>query len=209
MFRRCGFVAEDHIVILMENNRQFFEVCFGADRAGLYYTTISTRLTTEEIAYIINDCGARAFIVSTEFADVDTTLRERTPAVTCYYSIGGELAGFEPFEEACADCPDTPIEDGVQGLDMLYSSGTTGRPKGVKWPMPGCKPDDSTMLVDLLGGLYGYGPDTRYLSPAPLYHAAPLRHSMTVLRLGGTVFVMQRFDAEEALRRVLSIPNAK
>ena len=83
---------------------------------------------------------------------------------------------------------------------MLYSSGTTGRPKGVKWPLPPTPAGARTMLVDLLAPLFGYGRDCRYLSPAPLYHAAPLRHSMTVIKLGGTAFVMETFDAERSLQ---------
>jgi long-chain acyl-CoA synthetase len=204
LFRRCGLAPGDHVVIVMENNREFFEVCFGADRAGLYYTTVSTRLMAHEIAYIIGDCGARLLITSSAFAERASLLAHNTPALEHRYVVGGTLQGYLPLAEALAACPANPIDDEVQGLDMLYSSGTTGRPKGVKWPMPGGKPGELTMLIDLLRRLYAYGPGTRYLSPAPLYHAAPLRHSMTVLRLGGTVWVMQRFDAEAALRLIES-----
>jgi len=186
----------------MENNREFFEVCFGADRAGLYYTTVSTRLTADEIAYIVGDCGARLLITSAVLGELADALLNSTPALEYRYVVAGSLEGHVPLTEALSDCPSTPIEDEVQGLDTLYSSGTTGRPKVVKWPVPGGKPGELTILVDLLRRLYGYGFQTRYLSPAPLYHAAPLRHSMTVLRLGGTVWVMQRFDAEAALRLI-------
>ncbi len=199
LFRQRGFLPEDHIVILMENSREFFEVCFGADRAGLYYTTVSTRLGVDEIAYITRDCAAKGFIVSEALSEIASQVIEVVSDIEYRWVLRTELAGFERAEDSLEQLPVTPIDDEVQGSDMLYSSGTTGRPKGVKWPMPGIKPGETTMLVELLGKLYGYGPDTRYLSPAPLYHAAPLRHSMTVLRLGGTVFVMQRFDPERAL----------
>lgn len=199
LFRQRGFSPEDHIVILMENNREFFEVCFGADRTGLYYTTVSTRLGADEIAYITLDCAAKGFITSAAMSEIASQVVEAASGVEHRWVLRTELAGFEKAEDLLDQLPVTPIDDEVQGSDMLYSSGTTGRPKGVKWPMPGIKPGEMTMLVELLGKLYGYSRDTRYLSPAPLYHAAPLRHSMTVLRLGGTVFVMQRFDSERAL----------
>jgi acyl-CoA synthetase (AMP-forming)/AMP-acid ligase II len=115
---------------------------------------------------------------------------------------GTPATGFESWEAAVDGAADTAIADPAQGLDMLYSSGTTGRPKGVKWPMPQTPAGARTMLVELLAPLFAYGRDCRYLSPAPLYHAAPLRHCMTVIKLGGTVFVMEAFDAERALQSI-------
>lgn len=85
---------------------------------------------------------------------------------------------------------------------MLYSSGTTGRAKGIKWPLEPAMPGQRTMLVDLLNGLFGYGPETRYLCPAPLYHAAPLRHTMVTLKMGGTAVIMDRFEAETSLKLI-------
>jgi long-chain acyl-CoA synthetase len=199
LFRGKGLQTGDHIVILMENNRQFLEICFGADRSGLYYTTISTRLTPAEIEYIVNDCQAKAFITSSELVSIAKEVLPLLSGVTDRLMVGGSTAGYESWEESCATLPTTPIVDEAQGVDMLYSSGTTGRPKGIKWPISGDKPGELTMLIELLGNLYDYGPSTRYLSPAPLYHAAPLRHSMTVIKLGGSVFIMKYFDAEEAL----------
>jgi acyl-CoA synthetase (AMP-forming)/AMP-acid ligase II len=114
--------------------------------------------------------------------------------------VGTPARGFESWEAVVDAAADAPISDPAQGLDMLYSSGTTGRPKGVKWPMPQTPAGARTMLVNLLAPLFGYGRECRYLSPAPLYHAAPLRHCMTVIKLGGTVFVMEAFDAERSLQ---------
>ncbi len=199
LFRHAGVCTGDHIAILMENRREFLEICFAADRAGIYYTTISTHLAPSEIAYILEDCGARMLIVSERFAD-------RIPAITrsleggcAVHAVGGDIPGCRRWEDALADCPATPIADEAQGLDMLYSSGTTGRPKGVKWALTGEKPGGRTMLVDLLSSLFGYSAGTRYLCPAPLYHAAPLRHTMVTIRMGGTAFVMDKFDALDAL----------
>lgn len=97
------------------------------------------------------------------------------------------------------EAPAQPIPDESQGLDILYSSGTTGQPKGVKWRLPDQPPGSSSMLIELLSGLFGYGSGTRYLCPAPLYHAAPLRHMMVTIRTGGSAVIMPKCDAESAL----------
>ena len=198
--RACGVARGEHIALLMKNHRRLLEACFGADRAGVYYTTISTRLLAEELAYIVRDCGAKVLVVSAGLDDLARQLRPLLPqGLRCFMS-GVPAPGFEGWDTAVDNAPETPIADPAQGLDMLYSSGTTGRPKGVKWPMPGTAAGTPTMLVKLLAPLFGYGRESRYLSPAPLYHAAPLRHSMTVIKLGGSVFVMEQFDAERALQ---------
>ena len=202
VLRAAGLNQGDHIAILTENRREMLEVCFAADRAGVYYTTISTHLGPEEISYILGDCDAQMLITSDRFAGLLPTLIE-TLAGTCEIMVvGEERGGLASWSEAMAEQPSTPIADEAQGLDMLYSSGTTGRPKGIKWPLESAPIGTRTMLVDLLSGLFGYGPDTRYLSPAPLYHAAPLRHSMVTIKSGGTAVVMDRFDAEGALRLI-------
>lgn len=202
LFRACGARRGDHIVILMENNRQFLEVCFGADRAGLYYTAVSTHLIADEVEHILRDCGAKLVVTSRAQGSLMDNLRSRLPDLAHWFMIDADRDGFTDWDAAAAAQAETPISDESQGLDMLYSSGTTGRPKGVKWPLLDQPPGHRTMLIDLLSGLFHYRADTRYLSPAPLYHAAPMRHSMTVLKQGGTVFVMEKFDAEEALAAI-------
>ena len=199
VFRACGVAGGEHVALLMTNQRALFEACFGADRAGVYYTTVSTRLLADEIATIVRDCGARLLVVSGDLAALAAQLKPLLPAGTRCFITGGSLADFESWESATGGAPGTPIADQAQGLDMLYSSGTTGRPKGVKWPMPATPAGAPTMLVQLLAPLFDYTRHSRYLSPAPLYHAAPLRHCMTVIKLGGCVFVMASFDAEKAL----------
>ncbi|MFA7438709.1 acyl-CoA synthetase [Castellaniella sp.] len=199
VLRQAGLVAGDHIVILMENRREFFEICFAADRAGLYYTTASTHLTFDEIRYIVHDCSARVVIGSDKFAGILVGLRSDLPAHRRIFVVGALVAGCDDWCAAAANQPTTPISDEVQGLDMLYSSGTTGRPKGIKWPLTGEPVGTNTMLIELLTSLFGYASDTRYLSPAPLYHAAPLRHSMVTIKMGGTAFIMSKFDALNAL----------
>jgi long-chain acyl-CoA synthetase len=200
VLRDSGVARGAHVALLMKNHRRFLEACFGADRAGVYYTTISTRLMADEIAYIVRDCAAQVLVVSADLDDLVQQLRPVLPEGLRYFMVGTPAPGFESWEAAVDAAADSPITDPAQGLDMLYSSGTTGRPKGVKWPMPQTPAGARTMLVNLLAPLFGYGRDCRYLSPAPLYHAAPLRHCMTVIKLGGTVFVMEAFDAERSLQ---------
>ena len=199
VFRQLGLNRGDHIVILMENRREFLEICFAADRTGLYYTTASTHLTDDEILYIIQDCHASLVLVSDTLADRILTFTDQLRR-DCQVMVIGQNDGALPsFSELSASAPVTPIPDESQGLDMLYSSGTTGRPKGVKWALPEQPVGSSSMLIELLSGLFGYDKATRYLCPAPLYHAAPLRHTMVTLRTGGSAVIMPKFDAETAL----------
>jgi len=199
LFRSCGLKRGDHIVLLAENCRQYFEICFAADRVGLYYTAISTHATADDAAFIVENCGAKLWILSEAKAEIAQHLCDVSP-IEHRYIIGAPIAGCKNWDDAAATQPDTRIADEAQGLDMLYSSGTTGRPKGVKWEQADEPAGGRTMLVELLGDLFTYAEDTRYLSPAPLYHAAPLRHTMTVIKLGGCVTVMQKFNEERALQ---------
>jgi long-chain acyl-CoA synthetase len=202
LFRAHGLNSGDHVALFLENNARFFEICWGAQRAGLIYTAISSRLTAEEVDYIVSDCGARLFITSTALADRARELTTRLTKVTDRYVIGGTIDGYRSWEEAVAAQPATPVADETAGTDMLYSSGTTGRPKGV---LPVLEPqpiDFDGPLLAITRRLYGMDEGTVYLSPAPLYHAAPLRFNMTVMKLGGTSVIMEHFDAEEFLRLV-------
>ncbi len=202
LFRRRGLGPRDHIAIFLENNPRFFEICWGAQRAGLVYTAISSRLTAPEVEYIVGDCGAKLFVTSVALADKAAELAASMPGVISRFVVGGALEGYESWEAAVAAEPATPIADQIAGHDMLYSSGTTGRPKGV---LPVIEPqpiDADNPLLQITSKLYGMGEDTIYLSPAPLYHAAPLRFNMSVMKLGGTSVIMEHFDAEEFLRLV-------
>jgi long-chain acyl-CoA synthetase len=203
VLRAAGLQPGDHVAFCLENHPRFLSVLWGCHYAGLYYTAMSSRLTTDEMAYILEDCGARAFVTSTYKADQAAELLDRSPGVELRLVLDGAVNGYEPYEAALEAHPPTPLEDRVEGQDMLYSSGTTGQPKGVKVPAPaaplGEGQDGVTTLATLL---FGAGPDTVYLSPAPLYHAAPLRFCRAVHRVGGTVVVMEHFDPEEYLALV-------
>jgi len=202
MFRARGLKPGDHIAILMENNPRFYEICWAAQRSGLVYTPTSSRLTAAEVDYIVGDCGARLIVTSKALAATAAELRSLMPGVSTRLMVDGAIEGYESFEAAVAAFPATPIADEVAGQDMLYSSGTTGRPKGVKTPLTLEKIDFVNPAFDLSRKLYGIDETTIYLSPAPLYHAAPLRFNLMIMRSGGTSVIMEHFDAEEFLKLV-------
>ncbi len=202
LFRSLGLAPGDGIALLLENHPRFYEVVWGAQRSGLYYTPMSTRLTPGEAEYIIGDCDAKVLVTSAAMAKTAAALRDRMPNVRRRLMLDGTIAGYDSWEAALAARPATPIADEMEGVDLLYSSGTTGRPKGVKLPLRRDPLGKENKFVALTQALYGFGPDTVYLSPAPLYHAAPLRFTLTVQRLGGTSVVMEHFDAAEFLRLI-------
>jgi acyl-CoA synthetase (AMP-forming)/AMP-acid ligase II len=200
LFRAAGLQPGDHLAFCLENHPKFLAVAWGAHYAGLYYTAISSRLTAEEAAYIVGDCGAQVFITSAYKADLAEAIVADTPNVRVRLMLDGVVDGYEPYEEVVAGYPATPLdEERIGGKDMLYSSGTTGRPKGVKPAMPSDALATPTAVTGLCMLLFGYDADTVYLSPAPLYHAAPLRFTMAVHQAGGTAVVMEHFDPEQAL----------
>ncbi|TQS27030.1 acyl-CoA synthetase [Microbispora sp. KK1-11] len=202
LLRAAGLKPGDHIAFMLENHPLFLVIAWAAHRSGLYYTAISSRLQADELSYIVDNCGARVFISSAKLAGVAGAVTEATPGVELRLMVDGVAPGFTSYEEAVAGQPATPLDDECQGADMLYSSGTTGRPKGVKPPLSRAPLEAPGALVRLIQFLFAPSADSVYLSPAPLYHAAPLRYSMSFQRLGATVVVMERFDPEEALALV-------
>ena len=202
LFRALGLKAGDHIALMLDNQARFFDICWGAQRAGLIYTAMSTRLTEGEVAYIVADCGAKLVIASHALAGAVAHLPAQCPGVGHWLMLDGVIDGWVAYEDAVAAQPATPIADEQAGADMLYSSGTTGRPKGVFVPPPVPQIDAPNAMTDMMTRFYGVSAETVYLSPAPLYHAAPLRYTMGVHRLGGTVVFMAHFDAEAYLQLV-------
>ncbi|MEC8437524.1 MAG: AMP-binding protein, partial [Pseudomonadota bacterium] len=198
LFRSLGLQRGDHIAILLENHPRFFQICWAAQRAGIYYTAISWRLQQAEVDYIVNNCEARVFITSYARKEVVEPLVGKMPIVEQCYMLDGTIDGFSSWEDAIAAMSDQPISDQCEGAAMLYSSGTTGYPKGVKRPLPEQAYGEDEG-VDLLKVLYGASADSIYLSPAPLYHAAPLAFTMNCIRTGVPVVVMGHFEAEFAL----------
>ncbi|MES2058348.1 MAG: acyl-CoA synthetase [Pseudomonadota bacterium] len=199
LFRARGLAIGDTIALFLDNIPEFYDIAWGAQRSGLFYVCISSKLTAPEVDYILRDSGAKLLIASAAQGDV----AEKLDLAGCIGLAIGGVAGWEDWTAAVAAMPDTPVADERAGADMLYSSGTTGRPKGVRVALPE-DPGIATpnVLAMLAQALYGLGPDTIYLSPAPLYHAAPLRWSMTAMRLGGTVVMMRHFTPETALAAI-------
>ncbi len=202
LFHAMGLRPGDHVAFCLENHPRFLEIAWGAHYAGLYYTAASSRLTSAELAYIINDCGAQAFITSRYKADQAAEILGECPNVKRWLMLDGVVDGYESYEAAVAEYPAEPLPDRVEGADMLYSSGTTGRPKGVKVPLPMQPLGTPPALLTLTQFLFGFDENAVYLSPAPLYHAAPLRFNLAVQRLGGTCVIMEHFDPEEFLALV-------
>ena len=203
LFWSLGLRPGDHIAFCLENHPRFFELCWAAQRSGLYFTAISSRLTPPEIEYIINDCGARVFISSRYMSQAAEALTDKCPQVQARFLLDGEIPGWASWEDALSTQPVHPLDHELEGGQMLYSSGTTGRPKGVKHPLTGHRAGEGlNPLGLLLAGPFGASDQSRYLSPAPLYHAAPLSFNMNIQRLGATCIVMEQFDALEALRMI-------
>jgi long-chain acyl-CoA synthetase len=197
----AGLRPGDAVALLTENSLRALEVYWAALRSGLYITAVNYRLKPDEVAYIVSDSGAAALIVSAGQAATATAIA--VPAVKLRLAFGGAVPGYGSYEETIAAAPDSPMADQPQGATMLYSSGTTGRPKGVRPPLPETQVDGPGEALVELGRLaFGFNAETVYLSPGPIYHAAPLRFCGAVQALGGTVVMMQRFDAEQALRAI-------
>jgi acyl-CoA synthetase (AMP-forming)/AMP-acid ligase II len=200
LLRARGLAIGDTVALCLENRADFFVLAWGAQRAGLVYVAVSSRLAAPELAYIARDSGAGLLVGSAYTAaalDAVATLVPEVPQLR--FDTDGPLS----LDAALAQMPDTPIADERAGCDMLYSSGTTGRPKGIRFPLP----EDpaiggANFLVAMATQAFGVTGDSVYLSPAPLYHAAPLRWCMTIHRLGGTGVVMEKFDPEQALELI-------
>ena len=197
---RAGLRAGDHIAVLMENDPRYFEVCWAGLRSGLYVTPINWHLKADEVAYILRDCGASALVISHGLAGLAEQLAPHLGDMPVKLAVGGTIGGFEIYEESVRAEPTELTHAGTEGSLMFYSSGTTGRPKGIRRDLPGAQFGSASLaLVDRMKDRYGFSEQSVYLSPAPLYHAAPLAWSTAVQRIGGTVIVMEQFDAAAAL----------
>jgi acyl-CoA synthetase (AMP-forming)/AMP-acid ligase II len=195
-----GLKPGDHVALCLENHDRYFEVVWGCHYAGLVYTACSSRLTSDELAYILNDCGAKAFITSKYKSDQAQEISGQIQHVDLRLMLDGVIDGYDSFEDLVSQQPNEPLPDRKEGADMLYSSGTTGRPKGVKLHLADNPLGTPPALVGLGQFLLGMTSEMVYLSPAPLYHAAPLRWNLVVQRLGGTSVIMEHFDAEQFLQ---------
>jgi fatty-acyl-CoA synthase len=203
-FRGAGLQHGDTIAVVMENNVHIHTVMWAARRAGLYYALINTHLTAAEAAYIVDNSNAKAVIGSRATRDLCHGIEGHLPRglPSLRLIADAELAGWHPYPRAVAHHPVTPLPDESEGDLLQYSSGTTGRPKGIMRALPCVTPAQAPRILDPLLNAIGINGDAVYLSPAPLYHTAPSYWSMSVQALGATVVVLEKFDSQHALAAI-------
>lgn len=203
-FRARRLNRLDHYAIFMENNSRYVECCGAGERSGLYYTCVNSFLTAEELAYIVNNCEAKVLITSEQNRETALSALKSCPNVEFCLIVDGPGEGDRilNLDEATKVFPSTPIADETLGVAMLYSSGTTGQPKGILRPLPEQPPAQKLPLLDFLERLWRYREGMIYLSPAPVYHSAPQSAVNLTIRNGGTAVVMEKFDPESYLQLI-------
>ncbi|MGH9041903.1 MAG: acyl-CoA synthetase [Acidimicrobiia bacterium] len=197
-----GLAPGDHVALFMENHPRYFEVLWAALRSGLVLTTVNRYLTAEEAGYIVDNCEAKAVVTSARLAEAATGLLPLAPGCGVRLMIDGAADGYDAYEEALASSSPDALDDEPLGDLMLYSSGTTGRPKGISRPRPPSQAPDGFPLANAIGALFRFNDQSIYLSPAPLYHSAPLGFTLCTQALGGTVVLMRSFDPVGALAAI-------
>jgi long-chain acyl-CoA synthetase len=204
LLRSLGLQRLDHYAMFMENNARFIECCAAGTRAGLYYTSVNSFLTASELAYIVNNSLSQVLITSRAKREVALAALPECPNVRLVLIADGpsESDRILNLDEATARFPASPIADESMGMAMLYSSGTTGKPKGVLRPIPMMAPGDPHPLFEFLSRLWRFREEQIYLSPAPLYHSAPNAGVALTIGVGGTVVIMEHFDPERFLQLV-------
>ncbi|MDX1886125.1 AMP-binding protein [Mycolicibacterium sp. 120270] len=196
--RGVGLNRLDHYAIFMENNARYVECCAAGERSGLYYTCINSFLTADEVAYIVDNSESQVLVFSEAKRAIATEVLRRCPAVKVALIADGQGDGHAilNLDDAVRDCPTTPIADESLGKAMLYSSGTTGRPKGILRPVPDQPPAKVIPAYDFIKDVWRFRDGMTYLSPAPQGGV-----NMTI-RMGGTALIMEHFDPEQYLMLV-------
>ena len=204
LLRAAGLKRGDHIAIFMENSTRMLEIEGGAERTGLYYTLINTYLGPDEVAYIVTNSRSRLLVSSQARRPVAQAAAVNCPDLERMLMTGGNDVpeGWESYEAAIAQYPTDPVPDETLGAAMLYSSGTTGQPKGIQRDLPAAAPSEPLPVMDFVSAMFGFRPGMTYLNPAPLYHSAPAASVSASLRLGATTVVMEHFDAQQWLALV-------
>lgn len=202
--RSLGIQEGGSVAMLMGNHPAFFDVYWATQRAGLYLTPLNHHATPDELAYILDNCDAQVLIANADHTELaHATVTRGGAKVACRLSLCGTIDGFEPLETLIArTATDAALGPQNAGSVMIYSSGTTGRPKGIRRDLPRRAIDDDKLVaaITLVMRTFGFRGDDVYLCPAPLYHAGPLRSCTAMQMLGATVVAMHHFDAERVLR---------
>lgn len=198
----AGLRRGDGVALVLPNRREFFEITWGCQLSGLYYSAVNTHFTPDEVTYVVGDCEAKAVFVDSTMSELAARIRAANPGVDVHVVVGGSLPGWQSYEDALTAAGDAPpLSD---GSEMLYSSGTTGHPKAVRRALPSDGEGSwaQKVLEYALTQRYGMSTDSVYLSPAPLYHAAGVNYTMAVHRVGAASVLMRKFDAEAVLRLI-------
>jgi long-chain acyl-CoA synthetase len=204
LLRAAGLQRGDHIAVFMENQPRLLEIEGAAERAGLYYTLINIYLAPDEVAYIITNSQSRLLFSSAARQPVAVAAAAKCPQLEGLFMAGTDSPppGWQSYEAAVAEFPADPIPDESLGAAMLYSSGTTGQPKGILRQLPDAAPSDPLPVMQFVTAMFGFRPGMTYLNPAPLYHSAPQASVGASIRLGATSVVMEHFDAQQWLALV-------
>lgn len=198
-----GIGPGDGVAVVLPNIAEFGEIWWAAMRSGLYFTPVNWHLTASEIRFVVEDCGAKALFFHDDFAE---TAMEATEGLDLHrIRVGGRpgvAADVIGLDEFTAGRPETRIVHEYAGAPMFYSSGTTGKPKGIRPRLTAAAPDAGPSLMRSVMDQHGLTENTRYLSSGPLYHSSPTLWSFGQQTIGGTAVIMPRFDAESALRLI-------
>ena len=199
LFEHFGLGEGDTVAIFLENHIRYPELCWAAKNSGITYACVSSQSSVEDASYVVDNCDAKLLISSAHLAPVALEVAGRAPGLRACLMIDGAQSPFQSYETLLAQMPASPLKGRRRGPSMLYSSGTTGRPKGVRTALPAEGPEVPPRRFAMLQQRYGFDADTVLLAPGPQYHAAPGRFMMSVQRAGGTLVSFRRFDAEATL----------
>ena len=203
LLHEAGLRRGDGVALVLPNRPEFLQITWGCQLSGLYYSAVNTHFTPDEVAYVVDDSEARAVFIDASMAELGSRILVMNRGVDVHISVGGSLPGWRCYDEAVSEeAGEAPPRS--DGSEMLYSSGTTGRPKAVRRPLPqdGEGSWAQKVLEYALTARYGMTESSVYLSPAPLYHAAGVNYTMAVQRVGAAPIMMPKFDAEAVLRLI-------
>jgi long-chain acyl-CoA synthetase len=196
--RAAGLRADDTVAVIAENRLEWAEIIWATQRSGLCVAPVNRHLTGGVLAGVLAEADTRAVITTARHAAAVGAVLDDVHSATVRLCIGG-AEGFDDYDAALTRQPAEPLADERLGSRMMFSSGTTGRPKGIRHPRVDVHPADAPPHLGRYTDLFGFTPDTVYLSPAPTYHTAPFRFVLAILQLGGTVVCQESFDAEGVL----------